>query len=458
LALVTSDLRTLVAGAARITITPPVGTWQAGFGARTRPCDGVHDELYTRALVLSAASLESAIAIVAADLIGLEPDSVARIRRRVYALTGIAPSRVLVSCTHTHGGPATLNLAGLGDGVTPDHPVDPDYLSVVEKLLAGAVAAAARSLRPARLTLGEGAAAFHVNRRLWADGRTVGGPDPAGVVDRRVGVLRVDDATDHAAPPLAVLYHLACHPTAMGGENYLLTADWPGAVSRFVEASYGAAAATVALFLQGCAGNIRPNLTAPSGQFRAGTWGDLERIGRELGGEVVRATERGVPLSLPEDEEPLAAASTTATIPFSRPPDRAVLEAALEGSRWDRGWARAMARQLEAGGLPTSIEAEVQTLRIGALRLVAMPGEVFTEIGLRARQTLGEPAWALGYANGLQLGYVPTAAALAEGGYEVAAYRFWLHPAPLGPATEDLLLAATKRAAEAIGLQTAIYR
>lgn len=454
----TSHIRPLAAGAARVAITPPIGTWQGGFGARTHPCVGVHDELHARALVLAAGSEDGPIAIVSADLIGLEPASVARVRRRVHALTGLAPGRVLVSCTHTHGGPATLHLAGLGDGVTPDHPVDPDYLPVVEQLLAGVVAAAARSLRPARLTLGEGAATFHVNRRLRVDGRTVGGPNPAGVIDRRVGVLRVDDAGDHAARPVAVLYHLACHPTAMGGDNYLLTADWPGAVSRFVETAYGPDAGTVALFLQGCAGDIRPNLTAPGGQFRAGTWDDPERIGRELGGEVVRAAERGTPLALPGDEDPLAAAATTATLPFSRPPDRAVLKAAREGSRWDRGWARAMARQLGAGGLPTSIAAEVQAVRIGALRLVAMPGEIFAEIGLRARQALGEPVWALGYANGLQLGYVPTAAALAEGGYEVAAYRFWLHPAPLGPATEELLLAAARRAAAATDRRTAIPR
>jgi hypothetical protein len=79
------------------------------------------------------------------------------------------------------------------------------------------------------------------------------------------------------------------------------------------------------------------------------------------------------------------------------------------------------------------------------LRLVALPGEVFVEIGRRVRAALGEPTWALGYANDLSLGYVPTTAALAEGGYETVAYRFWLHPAPLGAATEDLLVAEASR-------------
>ena len=37
---------------ARVCITPPVGAWQGGYGARDRPCEGVHDDLFARALVL----------------------------------------------------------------------------------------------------------------------------------------------------------------------------------------------------------------------------------------------------------------------------------------------------------------------------------------------------------------------------------------------------------------------
>ncbi|HEY8742349.1 MAG TPA: hypothetical protein VIU62_04580, partial [Chloroflexota bacterium] len=246
-----------------------------------------------------------------------------------------------------------------------------------------------------------------------------------------------------------VLYHLACHPTAMGGDNYRITADWPGQVSAFVEGAYGPTDAPVALFLQGCAGNIRPNFKSADGRFRSSTWSELAGVGRAVGGEVVRVAEQGRPLAPDGAALHLAAATTTVQLPFGPLPDRAMLEATLQGSRLNQGWARAMLRRLDGDGLPAEIEAEVQALAIGPLRLVAMPGEIFVEIGLRVRTALGEPTWALGYASDLSLGYVPTAAALAEGGYETVAYRFWLHPAPLVAHTEDLLEAAVRRVAEA---------
>jgi len=433
-----------------VCITPPIGTWQGGFGARNRPCEGIHDDLYARAVVFETSPGGAPIAMVAADLIGLEPRSVQHIRSRAAALTGIPAERMLISCTHTHGGPSTLDLFGLGDGATADQPADPEYVAIVEKLIAGAVAAAARTPRPATLSLGEGAASFHVNRRFpLPDGGVTSMPNPAGVLDRRIGVLRVDvdDAPDGS--PLAVLYHLACHPTAMGGDNYLLTADWPGQASAFIEGAYGATAGTVAMFLQGCAGNIRPNFTSLAGRFRSATWSELAGVGRAVGGEVVRAAEQSRALAPRGSGLSMAAASTSVTVPFGPLPDREMLESELSGSRWNQGWARSMLSRLDQGSLARGIEAEVQVLHLGPLRLVAMPGEIFLEIGLRVRAALGEPAWVLGYANGLQLGYVPTAAALAEGGYETVAYRFWLHPAPPATQAEDILVATARRVAMA---------
>ena len=70
----------------------------------------------------------------------------------------------------------------------------------------------------------------------------------------------------------------------MGATNYLITADYPGAAAAFVEGAYGDQ--TLALFLQGCTGDVRPNFTAPDGSFRSATWTELARAGRELGGAV----------------------------------------------------------------------------------------------------------------------------------------------------------------------------
>ncbi len=62
---------------------------------------------------------------------------------------------------------------------------------------------------------------------------------------------------------------------------------------------------------------------------------------------------------------------------------------------------------------------EVQVFRIGELALVAHAAETFTEIGRAIKD--GSPAphtLFAGYSNGC-IGYLPTASAHAEGGYEV---------------------------------------
>jgi hypothetical protein len=73
-----------------------------------------------------------------------------------------------------------------------------------------------------------------------------------GPVDPEIGILRLDRADGR---PLAVVYHFACHPIqgVPGGAN---TADITGIASQVIEDNLGGDA--IALFLQGCGGDINP--------------------------------------------------------------------------------------------------------------------------------------------------------------------------------------------------------
>ena len=99
----------LLAGTGKLMITPTFGAELSGFVARKEKCRGVHDPLYARALVLTDGKKK--IALVAADLIGVDAGLLAKVRAKVCLLTDLEPSAVLVSATHTHSGPATLAKA-----------------------------------------------------------------------------------------------------------------------------------------------------------------------------------------------------------------------------------------------------------------------------------------------------------------------------------------------------------
>src|SRR5207244_131238 len=107
----------LRAGTARVTITPPVGLHLQGYN-RGRPTEGIRDELYARALVLERG--DTRFALVCADIIGLEADSVARTRALVQAATGIPGGVVCIAESHTHSGPAVARV-GLVDPANPDY-------------------------------------------------------------------------------------------------------------------------------------------------------------------------------------------------------------------------------------------------------------------------------------------------------------------------------------------------
>ena len=75
----------LKAGAAKANITPYVGINMSGFGNRTKPSVGVHDDLYAKALVLDDATTQ--IGIVSCDLLNLDESSITSIREKAQELT-----------------------------------------------------------------------------------------------------------------------------------------------------------------------------------------------------------------------------------------------------------------------------------------------------------------------------------------------------------------------------------
>jgi neutral ceramidase len=390
------------AGVGRTIVTPPVGTRMGGYGARDHGCEGVHDDLTATALLLDDG--QTRIGIVAVDAVGLATDSVARIRA-LAEQHGILPGQhVTVCCSHTHSGPATREWGAGG-------PPNQEYVRVLEGLAATALVQAARHLQPVEATLAFGEAGFNINRRRPTERGVQMLPNPEGPVDRRVTVLRlnhVDDPSGERAP-LALVFSYSCHPTVMGAANYWISADYPGQARRLLEAACAADGGGLALFLQGCCANVRPNLTGPDGRFRGGTFAELRRLGYALGAEVLRASQAGTMLPL----APLAAASRTVPLPL-RP---------LRTAR-ERPWVAAAATDggpLEPPpGFPAKIEAEVQVLRLGDFWIVALPGEIFVETGWRIAAALPsgrERTLVTSYSNGA-VGYVPTPEALQEGGYE----------------------------------------
>jgi hypothetical protein len=272
---------------------------------------------------------------------------------------------------------------------------------------------------------------FNVNRRLTtAPGVTPMLPNPDGVVDHRVKVIRIDAGAD---TPLAVLMHYVCHATVFGGANLHLSGDYPGRTQRFVEHAYNLG--TTALFLQGCCGNIRPHLVIEEGRFRAGSPAELDRIGRRLGAEVVKISES----IETQPASNISVASKLFNIHYDELPTEKELQEAIKAEQ-NVEWAKMMLKRLEVGELKPEVEIEIQVMNLDRTWFVALPGEPFLEIGLQIEEQLKGNVFVVGYANG-NVGYLCTAASYSEGGYEpVGSCKGYFQPAQLRPETEQLLV------------------
>jgi neutral ceramidase len=389
---VESNLR---AGVSKAEITPAETAGVVVAGHR-RTVHGVRDPL--RAGVLLLDDGETKAAIVTLDVIAAWDDMVKLARQKIEELTGVPTANIMVAASHNHSGPG--------------FELDTPWARELVTRLGEAAKQAAANMKTVSIGYAEDRIAFGINRRKVIDGRAVVRLNPDGPNDPRVKVLRFDDGS--SLTPLAVVMHAVCHPCFFtwgdkGSQPYpngfpKMSADFPGEAQTFVEMSYGHQ--TNALFLQGCAGDIRPNL--PGYPYRCADEADIQWAGRDLGGAVVRSLAGGVTRERLK-ERPTYYAIRVANSIVSLP------------------------------GKEGRLSAELQALKIGPYLLLTMPGEPMVEYGFKLEEAIADRAVPIivGYANG-NLGYIPTAAAYEVGGYEP-------NTSKLAPEAEAIILAELGR-------------
>ena len=416
------------AGAAKVTITPPVGTNMAGFGARAHgslASQGVHDDLYAKALVFEAGG--EWFVLIVCDLVGVDALTVHRIRRGIKEALGIPGDRIWVAATHCHSGP------GLREGVHSDRVfyggINEAWKETFIEKTAEVVRQAVEGLQPAQFAVGRGVIeGVASSRRVKLSDGTVfnpSGKQPEGTtrigegpVDKELMVLHMKDLQGHS---IAVLMNYACHPWIYAGP--LLSAEIFGYASEWVEQHIRTeeSESATAIFSAGAGGDIttiqhlrkrQEGLEAQQGWFEE----ELERLGGILGQGAVRVLESIETYFRPSE---IRVTGGAVHLPFLKPyvrlPDETL-------SRQEVGWKRSMeaalSQQEKVLATEEEVVTEVQVARIGEVLLVGLPSEVLVEIGLEIkRRSSSKDTFVLTCCNDY-FGYVVTEETAREGGYE----------------------------------------
>jgi len=442
----------LLAGVARVDISPPVGIPHMNWGSATHiESEGI-DPLGMKATALVLSDGKQKFAMVDLDAGGVQGmDSVIK---RASARTGIPIEHIRIGASHTHAGPALSSGKGpAGTDLTSYQPMMERHRAVVADKIVGAIAMAAAKLQPVHMYGGRGLGSININRRF----RGANGQPPAvgrnedGFVDRELVVFRIDDAQGN---PYAVLINYQTHGTVLAYENRYISPDWPGMTRKAVA---DAVPGATALFFQGAAGNQGPI---------EGFTGDLEvahRLGATLGYQALgvafgietvdrRPKFEGFVESTafqakqhwrvngPRDQT-LRFATKIIEVPRREyePAEVSAMEKLVADAQKrvdsfkkgdeSREAYQAGARLRRVSNLlnrwkqPPSkdpVRVQLQVLRIGELAIVSMPGEPFAEIGAAVKKA-SPFAFTMfcGYSTGTGGGYMPTAEEFQHRGYEV---------------------------------------
>ncbi len=394
-------------GAAKIDITPPLGFRMDGFEARTSGATGIHDPLHARALVAEGED-GTTVALVVADLLQVELRLQDQVAAEVLERTGIPRDRLQLAGTHTHSGPAQREPS--------------DVERTIGHRIADAVAQAWEARREAVAAVGVG----HVDG-IAGNRRPNGGP-----VDDRVTVTRFD-TTD--GEPIATHVNYGCHPTTLGPNNTLYTADYPGVLCRLVDEAVGG----VTIFSTGPQGDVNPGGYSPEGSMVGvvvpwRTFESAERYGHILADCTLAVREALAPapssrvwgtsriVELLRKRLPDAVVARGAAT-LARDAERAVAAADLT---WDAtyhalvaaAYAELIAGQAEDRDRDGPVRVRASALALGPLLHLGVSGELFVALGQEARRALGGDSTCIAALCDGTVGYIPTAEAFEIGAYE----------------------------------------
>ena len=411
---------TLYAGVAQREISPRQPMYLTGYPKFERTSIGIHDPLLASTLYLSDGV--TPLLFVAVDILMLSHEVVQGCRADIQKATGIPAGNILISASHTHSGPVTVDLLAFRhDSFVP--PADPDYVNFVSRQILEAGESAWQSAVPAR-------AAF---TQAHAEG--VGGNrhTPDGSYDPQVGILYLVEAQFGRPLVISVVYGM--HPTVLHEDSKLISADFPSYTRRILAERLPG---TLVLYHNAPCGNLSPRYHVTSQTFS-----EAERLGNRLGECIHQAIRDLEPFSFSE-ELTLAVSQGWVELPRRTFPTVAEAERLLRQaiaeyeSLKTNGAPHPFVRTAEvtvfgaeecvflAGvqqrGEVAALQArytpsEVQVLRLGEVCYVGLPGELFVEYGLEIKRRSPSRAFVISLANGELQGYIVTPGAQ---GYEAA--------------------------------------
>ncbi len=418
------------AGAAEVDITPTLGTiigvdFLPGF---TR---FIHDPLFVKTLIFKDSSVFSAIIIV--DICIMDSDYMDEIKQYIFFNTNIPPSNILLAANHNHATGCVINLLGC--------PADLSYRKKLPGLILESVGLALKNLKIAKIANSSILAPEYLLCRRYAmqpdyqavnpvtrqldhvktnpfggEGKIIG---PVAETDPELSYLAIKDLEDNW---IAILGNYSVHYAADWPAD-TITGDYFAVFAKQLKEKIGAEESFVGIMTQGTAGDVNiwdfmhPDRLPKEHFSKSKLIGtdlankvaaSLEHLNWELDPKIEIAFEQiSLKVRKPNKEELNLAIKSFVENDFQN----LNLKLDMVQRIYDR-------EQILLNEYNENSSQTLQIIKIGNLLIGALPGEFFSETGLKLKKLQNKNRYfSICLANSYG-GYVPPAHEIARGGYE----------------------------------------
>ena len=425
-------------GFSKVNINPPLGISVAGYYI-DRFAKGFLDDTNISGVAFECDGTK--ILVMSVDVCTLRTAYTKLCAEEIEKATGVSKENIFITATHSH---TAADVGAALDG-SSNELID-EYTRLVTRRMVDAAVMALADLAPAKMGFATGWAperVAYIRRYRMKDGSTFTCPPindpnivgPIGELDQRVHVLRF---TREGAEDV-VIVNYGVHADTVNGE--LISADWPHWMYKTLDAALDG---VKCIFIAGAQGDVGSTNVHPSGGDMNDTEisfdnemkspGMARFVGRALAGTVLQVYDKveyvdvdsiemiqksvTVPANVPAPEDlPLAhkykelhEAGHDDEIPFKAMQLTTVVAEAIRMCELEHG--------------PYEFNLGMCGIRLGNVALVGIPGEPFTEVGVKIKDTDGfAMIMPCGLTNGYE-GYFPVKAAFDEGGYEARTSRY----------------------------------
>lgn len=375
------------AGFAQVDFTPLYGFMPGEFQGYF--AQGAHLPLCANAGAFGEG--EDTVILISADYMQFPTHYADTIRKMTSEATGVLVDHITLAATHTH-----MSCS------SPDDcwkcPGEPEIAAVVAKRIAQSAVEALADRREATLSAGITEERRFSFCRDWVlkDGTVKCNPGytrddldhTCATPDYRVNVMKVE----REGKLSAIMVNYANHPdTHWGKDRMKFSPEWPGFMRKALQEKYGEDVKV--LFFNGACGDVNDRdfgfKTDINGGHRDPSANPPEVIGNGLADTVSKLLDT-LPAGTADGEVKAFARGITVNRRQISDRERKWAEDTLKRAEneylksWEYGTAKAFMER--SRNVPETEEFVVQVVKVGPWVIAAMPGEIYTELGLLVKE------------------------------------------------------------------------